>query len=168
MKVEIRAWKLEDAEALAQVLNNPKIHDNLRDGWPLPYTALHAKGFISAVLAADGGDLFMWAITADGAVVGNVGADRKENVHRLTAELGYYIAEEYWGKGIATNAVKQACDFLFANTDIVRIFAESFSFNAASCRVLEKAGFAYEGTLRKNAVKNGKIVDMKMYALVRD
>ncbi len=88
-------------------------------------------------------------------------------IHRLTAELGYYIAEEYWGKGIMTEAVKQICEYVFAGSDIIRIYAEPFAYNAASCKVLEKAGFQYEGTLRNNAVKNGKVIDMKMYLKIK-
>lgn len=76
-------------------------------------------------------------------------------------------AEEYWGRGIMTNAVKQICEYVFEKSDIIRIYAEPFAYNTASCRVLEKAGFQYEGTLRNNAVKNGKIVDMKMYSLLK-
>ena len=80
--------------------------------------------------------------------------------------MGYYIAESHWGKGIMTEAVRQMCEFVFANTDIVRIFAEPYSTNAASCRVLEKVDFQYEGTLRKNAFKNGDFLDMKVYSQV--
>lgn len=82
--------------------------------------------------------------------------------------MGYYVAEPYWGKGIATSAVKQICKYIFEKTDIIRIFAEPFAHNAASCRVLEKAGFVYEGTLRKNAVKNNAVTDMRMYAKIND
>ena len=81
--------------------------------------------------------------------------------------LGYYVAEEYWGKGIMTEAVKQICECVFDKSDIIRIYAEPFAYNIASCRVLEKAGFQYEGTLRSNAVKNGKVIDMKMYSLLK-
>ncbi len=81
--------------------------------------------------------------------------------------MGYYVSEEYWGKGIATSAVKQACQYVFENTDIVRIFAEPFASNIASCRILEKNGFTCEGILKSNAIKNNKIMDMKMYSLVK-
>jgi len=81
--------------------------------------------------------------------------------------MGYYIAEPLWGKGFGTSAVKQTCRYIFEHTDIIRIYAEPFAHNAASCRVLEKSGFQCEGVLRKNAVKNGKEIDMKMYALIR-
>ena len=100
-------------------------------------------------------------------MAGSIEAVRQRDVHRLTAELGYYIAEEHWGKGLVTEAVEQICGYIFDNTDILRIYAEPFAFNSASCRVLEKAGFQYEGTLRSNAVKNGEVTDMKMYSILR-
>ena len=168
MCVSIRNWKLEDAPDLARALNNKSLQDNLRDGLPFPYTVSDAESYISAMLAADRDSTYAWAITVDDRAVGSIGVFRKENVHRLTAEMGYYAAEEYWGRGITTEAVKQACRYVFENTDIVRIFAEPYVFNEVSCRVLEKAGFVYEGTLRKNAIKNGEIVDMKMYAITRE
>ena len=168
MDINIRTWKMEDAHSLAKALNNKNIHDNLRDGLPFPYTVSDAKDFISAMLATDSNNTFAWAITVDDTAIGSIGVFRKENVHRLTAEMGYYISEEYWGKGIMTEAVKQACNYIFENTDIIRIFADPYASNTGSCRVLEKAGFVYEGTLRKNAVKNGQIADMKMYAIIRD
>lgn len=92
---------------------------------------------------------------------------RAENVHSRTGELGYYLGESFWGHGIASEAVRQICSYVFEHTDILRIFAEPFAYNTASCRVLEKAGFSCEGTLRCNAVKNGRVLDMKMYALLR-
>ena len=119
------------------------------------------------MLAADEHFTFAFAITYDDKVIGSIGVFRQENIHSRTAELGYYIAEAYWGRGIMTEAVKQACGYVFANSDILRIYAEPFAHNTASCRVLEKAGFQYEGTLRQNAVKNGQVIDMKMYAITR-
>lgn len=101
-------------------------------------------------------------------MVGSIGIFRQGNIHRQTAELGYYIAEESWGKGIMTEAVKQSCRYVFAKSDIIRIYAEPFSYNIASCRVLEKAGFQYEGTLRNNAIKNGKVIDMRMYSKIKE
>lgn len=97
----------------------------------------------------------------------SIGVFRQENIHRRTAELGYYIAEGYWGKGIMTEAIKQICEYVFDCNDIIRIYAEPFAHNSVSCRVLEKVGFQYEGTLRSNAVKNGKVIDMKMYSLLK-
>lgn len=168
MDCEIRPWKLEDAPYLAEALCNIKIHNNLRDGLPFPYTIDDAKEFIRAMLNADKGKIYAFAITIDDRVIGSIGVFRKDNIHFRTAEMGYYIAEPYWGQGFGTSAVKQVCRLIFKTTDIIRIFAEPFSHNTASCRILEKAGFAFEGTLRKNAVKNGAIIDMKMYSFVKE
>ena len=165
--VHLRAWGTEDAPALTAAINNKKVLDNLRDGIPYPYTEKDAEEFIRATLATERDSRYAFAITYDGKVIGSIGVFRKENVHRLTAELGYYIAEPHWGKGIVTEAVKQICAYVFMNTDIVRIFAEPYAHNAASCRVLEKAGFQLEGTLRQNAIKNGQMTDMKMYAILK-
>ena len=148
MDIRIREWKIEDKTDLAENLNNMNILNNLRDGLPYPYTEDDAEDFIQ--------------------VIGSIGVFRQENIHYRTAEMGYYIGEKYWGKGYMTEAVELACDFVFSNTDIIRIFAEPFAYNTASCRVLEKAGFAFEGILKSNAVKNGSIVDMKMYARVKE
>ena len=168
MKCRIRKWKLSDAKDLAAALSNKKVQDNLRDGLPYPYTEQDGKEFISAMLSADENKTFAFAIIVDDMVIGSIGIFRQDNIHRQTAELGYYIAEEYWGKGIMTEAVKQICEYVFANSDIIRIYAEPFAYNIASCRALEKAGFQYEGTLRSNAVKNGKVIDMKMYSLLKE
>ena len=167
MNCKIRRWELSDARDLATALSNKKIQDNLRDGLPYPYTEQDGKEFISAMLVANENDTFAFAITVNGKVIGGIGAFRQGNIHRQTAELGYYIAEEYWGKGIMTEAVKQLCDYVFSNTDIIRIYAEPFAYNIGSCRVLEKAGFQYEGTLRSNALKNGNVFDMKMYSKLK-
>ena len=168
MKCRIRKWELSDAKDLAAALSNRKVQDNLRDGLPYPYTEQDGKEFISAMLSADENETFAFAITVNNMVIGSIGIFRQGNIHRQTAELGYYIAEEYWGKGIMTEAVKQICEYVFANSDIIRIYAEPFAYNIASCRVLEKAGFQYEGTLRSNAVKNSKVIDMKMYSLLKE
>lgn len=168
MKCRIRKWELSDAKDLVAALSNKKVQDNLRDGLPYPYTEQDGKEFISAMLSADENETFAFAITVDNTVTGSIGIFRQENIHRQTAELGYYIAEEYWGKGIMTEAVRQICEYVFRESDIIRIYAEPFVYNIASCRVLEKVGFQYEGTLRSNAVKNGKVMDMKMYSLLKE
>lgn len=168
MKCRIRKWELSDAKDLAAALSNKKVQDNLRDGLPYPYTVQDGKEFISAMLSADENETFAFAIMVDDKVVGSIGIFRQGNIHSQTAELGYYIAEEYWGKGIMTEAVKQICEYVFGDSDIIRIYAEPFAYNIASCRVLEKVGFQYEGTLRSNAVKNGKVIDMKMYSLIKE
>ena len=156
MQVNIRQWRLSDAEDLAEALNDPSVLNNLRDGLPYPYTVSDAEEFISAMLSANRNDVFAFAITADGKTVGSIGVFRQGNIHCRTAETG-----------VATAAVRKACEYVFENSDIIRIFAEPFADNAASCRVLEKSGFTQEGVLKCNAVKNGKIMDMKMYSLIK-
>ena len=168
MNCKIRKWKLTDAKDIAVALSNKKIQDNLRDGLPYPYSEQDGIDFISSMLSANEDETFAFAITLDDKVIGSIGVFRQQNTHRQTAEMGYYIAEEYWGKGIMTDAVKQICNYVFKNSDILRIYAEPFAYNTGSCRVLEKAGFQYEGTLRNNAVKNGKVIDMKMYSLLME
>lgn len=164
----IRNWRKEDAASLAKIVNNKKIQDNLRDGLAFPYTEQDALDFINDMLNADPTKTFAFAIINDeDQAIGSIGAFRCSNIHRQTAEMGYYVAEDYWGQGVGTKAVKQLTDYVFAETDIIRIFAEPFSTNQASCRLLEKNGFQFEGTLRKNAVKNGNVVDMQMYALIK-
>lgn len=168
MDCRIRKWELADAGDLAVALSNKKVQDNLRDGLPYPYTEQDAKNFISEMLSADENETFAFAIAVDNIAIGSIGVFRQNNIHRQTAELGYYIAESYWGKGIVTEAVRQICEYVFSQSDIIRIYAEPFAYNIASCRALEKAGFQYEGTLRSNAVKNGKVIDMKMYSLLKE
>lgn len=165
--VTIREWKEGDVRALAQLLNNRRILDNLRDGLPYPYTTADALFYINSCLSADKNSNFCFAIVCNDQVVGSIGIFRQGNIHFRTAELGYYIGEEFWGKGIMTEAVRLACKHVFNNTDIVRIYAEPFAENIGSCRVLEKNGFVLEGIMRKNAFKNGVLRDMKLYALVK-
>ncbi len=167
MECIIREWRIEDADDLSKILNNRNILNNLRDGIPYPYTKKDAEEFITAMLAADKTKTFAFAITADDRVVGSIGIFRCDNIHFRTAEMGYYIGEPYWGNGIGTSAVMQICSYVLDKTDIIRIFAEPFAYNKASCRVLEKAGFQFEGVLRNNAVKDGKVLDMHMYSLIR-
>ncbi|WP_195599337.1 GNAT family N-acetyltransferase [Longibaculum muris] len=168
MDCTIRKWQIDDQYDLAKILNNQKIMNHLRDGLPYPYTVEDAKEYISSMLQANQEKMFAFAISVDEHVIGSISVTRLDNIHSCTGELGYYIGEDYWGKGYATCAVKQVCQYVLNHSDILRIFAEPFAYNTASCRVLEKAGFLYEGTLHKNAMKNGKVLDMKMYALVRE
>ena len=161
MDCKLEKLHLKYAAELAKAIGDKRVQDNLRDGIPFPYTEEHAREFISASLAADD---IIFAITVDGMFAGCISAFRQNNIHSRTAEVGYYVACELWGRGIATQAIKLLCEYIFENTDIIRLYAEPFARNAASCRVLEKAGFKLEGVLRKNAVKCGVIEDMKLYS----
>lgn len=162
----IRTWRESDADTLVRALNDVRVLENLRDGLPSPYTRSDAREFISYMLTSGEG-AYGFAIADGDKCAGSIAVTRGVNIHRFTGELGYYVVPECWGRGLATNAVREICDHVFAHTDLIRIYAEPFADNAASCRVLEKAGFTFEGTLRANAVKNGKVRDMRMYALIR-
>lgn len=168
MRINIREWNNSDAAALSGFLSNKKILDNLRDGLPFPYTEKDALDYFDYLRSLEKDDAFAFAVTADETVVGSVGIFRNANIHRRTGELGYYLDENYWGKGIMTEAVKMLCKKVFEETDIIRIYAEPFTFNIGSCRVLEKAGFSKEGIMKKNAFKNNKILDMALYALTKE
>jgi hypothetical protein len=124
MDCKLRNWRIEDASDLAKALNNKKIMDNLRDGLPYPYTEKDAEYFITSMLSADSNSTYAFAITVDDKAIGSIGVFRKDNIHSRTAELGYYVSEQYWGNGIGTSAVTQICEYIFKNTDILRIFAD--------------------------------------------
>lgn len=167
MKTVLREWRKDDAQDLVRIIGNKKVQDNLRDGIPYPYRKEDADIFVKEMITAVSGQIYPFAITVDGELAGSIAVYRRDNIHFRTGELGYYLGERFWGKGVGTEAVKQICGYIFKYTDIIRIFAEFFAENKASCRVLEKAGFQMEGTLRCNAVKNGKVIDMKLYALIK-
>ena len=143
-------------------------HLTLRPWRPFPYTEADARAFLTAMLAADPEETFPFAIAWDDVAIGSLSLLRQGNLHRRTAELGYYLGRAYWGRGIMTWAVEAACQWAFAHTDLLRIYAMPFVRNLPSCRVLEKAGFQLEGTLRQNAVKDGEVLDMKLYARLRE
>lgn len=163
----LRQWKKEDARNLANLLNNKKILDNLCDGLPFPYTESDAQNFIGDMLKADKNSIFAFCIVFESKVVGCISGFRQNNIFSQSAEIGYYVDEFYWNKGVATFAVKTICKYIFVNTDIIRIFATPFARNLPSCKVLEKSGFICEGTLRSGAVKNGKTEDIKIYAKIK-
>lgn len=168
MTCTLRRWQPEDADDLAAALNDPAILKNLRDGIPFPYTRADAVRFIDEMLAARPGSIYPYAIVADGRVVGSIAVTRGQNIHSRTGELGYYLARSHWGRGLGSSAIRQACRAVFAGSDLLRIYAEPFAHNTASRRALEKAGFTHEGTLRQNAVKDGQVLDMELYSLLRE
>lgn len=162
----IRDWRMADASSIAKYAHNRKIALNLRDAFPYPYTLQDAEAFISRALEADPATLF--AIATASEAIGGIGLMPGEDVHRHTAEIGYWLAEPYWGKGIMTRAVKQMTVYALRELKPMRIFAEPYAPNHASARVLEKAGYVREGTLCANVVKDGKILDQYIYSCVAD
>ena len=167
MEYELREWRMSDAADLAAALNDRRILNNLRDGMPYPYTEKDAEEYITAMLTSDKNMVFARTIVVNGRAAGSIAVFRQGNIHRRTAELGYYLSVEYWGRGIMSRAIGELCGEIFAATDILRIYAQPFSYNVGSRRALEKAGFTYEGTLKNCAVKNGRVQDMTMYSLTR-
>lgn len=164
----LRAWKESDYKELAKVANNKNILNNLRDSLPYPYTEEDAKKYIKTVMNMPEEEGYAWAIHINDKVIGSVGVFRKTDIYHRTAEIGYYISEEYRGQGIMRTALPQACDYIFQNSDIVRIYSQPFAENKPACSLLYKAGFIYEGTMKKNIEKNGVIMDQKIYAKVKE
>ena len=157
MTVRLREWKKSDADALAKIANNKKIWDNLRDQLPHPYSKKDAKEWLAKVKKQK--IVTTFCIEADGELAGSIGFTIKEDVYRKTAELGYFIAEQYWGKGIATEAIRRMIDYIKNNFALVRVYAEVFEYNKASMKVLEKNGFYLESVRKKAAIKNNIILD---------
>jgi RimJ/RimL family protein N-acetyltransferase len=155
--IQIRCWKKEDAAALTSLANNKKIWLNVRDGFPHPYTLDDALQWIA--FTSDQKPLQNFAIIYGGNVAGSVGVLLRDDVYRKTIEIGYFIGERFWGRGIATEAVALLIEYIKNQFDVVRIYAEVFEHNKASMRVLEKSGFYLEGIRKKAVIKNNVIMD---------
>jgi RimJ/RimL family protein N-acetyltransferase len=163
--VTLRPFLPGDRDRLTELANNEKIAKNLRDGFPHPYTTEDAEKFIEMAISKSDQ---IFAIEYQGQYVGNIGVHLKSDVYRLGAEIGYFIGEPYWGKGIMTKAVNLICDYAFRELGIIRIDTGVFDFNPASMRVLEKCGFVKEAVFRKSVIKRGKICDEVRYAKIKD
>lgn len=162
--VTLRRFRRDDKYRMAELANNEKIAVNLRDAFPNPYTLSDAEQFISMCMGQDPAEAF--AIEYNGEYVGNIELHKQSDVYRKSAELGYFLGEPYWNKGITTRAVNLICDYGFREMNIVRIFSGVFEYNLPSQRVLEKCGFVKEAVLKAAACKNGKIYDEVRYAKV--
>ena len=162
----IRDWRRGDEESLARHANNPKIWRNVRDRFPHPYTLDDAKAWIER--ASTDRPMTSFAIVVDGEAVGGVGFFLQEDIFRRSVEIGYWLGEAFWGRGIVTDAVRAMSEYIFANFDVCRIYAGVFEWNPASMRVLEKAGYVFEARMRKAATKEGQTIDEFIYALVKE
>lgn len=162
---KIRDWEDGDAPSLTKYANNRKIWLNLRDAFPHPYTISDAEEFIARVKAQNPRTVF--AIASRTEAIGSIGLGLGKDVHRFTAEMGYWLAEPFWNLGIMSAAIKIFSDFAMEKFNLNRIFAEPYASNPASARVLEKAGFLREGIMKAHAYKDGKILDMYLYAKTR-
>lgn len=165
MEIKLRKWRKSDVDSLVKYANNKNIAVNLTDMFPCPYTRADAEKFIAYATSDTPNHLF--AIEINDEAVGSIGIHPQTDIHRQNAELGYWLAEPFWGKGIITSAVKQIVDYTFHNTDIERIFARPFGCNIASQKVLEKNNFHLEGRFEKTIIKNGELRDELIYAIRR-
>ncbi|HKQ61471.1 MAG TPA: GNAT family N-acetyltransferase [Candidatus Polarisedimenticolaceae bacterium] len=165
-RCEVRSWRRPDAESLARYADNRKIWINLRDRFPHPYTRADAEAFIEHALAARPEDRF--AIAVAGQAVGSIGLMLHEDVERVSAEIGYWLGEPFWGRGIASEAVRAVTQHALAAHGLTRVYALPFAWNPASCRVLEKAGFQLEARTRRSAIKDGQVIDQLLYAYAPD
>jgi ribosomal-protein-alanine N-acetyltransferase len=156
MDFELRKWRPEDAESAARYADNKHIADNLRDAFPFPYTLQDAENYIKCWTSDDETKRLCRAVCVDGKAVGSIGVFPGGDVYRKSAELGYWLGEEFWNRGIMTAAVKQICKEAFERFDIVRIYAEPYAHNLGSRKVLEKAGFSLEGVMKNGAYKTAR------------
>ena len=162
----IRPWDAPDVTALVRHANNRNVSMRMRDAFPFPYTIADANAFLGIV--ARQSPVTFFAIATPDEAIGGIGITRNADVHRLTAEMGYWLAEPFWGRGIMSETARAFSDFAFEAFGLIRIYAEPYEGNIASCRVLEKAGFTLEGRMRGNVIKDGRILDQYLYAKIRE
>jgi [ribosomal protein S5]-alanine N-acetyltransferase len=160
----VRRWRLDDAESLATHANNRKIWLMVRDLFPHPYTIQDAHKFLQRAISEQ--PEMKFCVEIDGAAVGGIGVHPGQDVYRHTATMGYWLGEQFWGRGIMTEAVSAVTDFCFRNFLFRRISAEVFANNPASGRVLEKAGFTLEARLKNQVLKEGMLLDALLYARI--
>ena len=164
-KCWLRPWVPGDEQSLVRHANNRMIWRNLRDAFPHPYTLADAGNWIR--IANPSTPITNFAIVVENSAVGGIGLVLKDDVFRRSAEIGYWLGEEFWGRGIVTEAVRATTDYAFATFDICRLFAGVFEWNPASMRVLEKAGYEFECRMKKSVTKDGQTIDELIYAVVR-
>lgn len=167
MEFTLRPWQQRDCHQLCRYANNEKIAANLKDSFPYPYRLSDAEAYIAYTRQVDPEKELIYAIVVGNQAVGSISVQCQQDVHCKTAAIGYWLGEPFWGNGIMSAAVKRMTQLSFETFDICRIFAEIYSHNIASRRVVEKAGYQMEGLLRRNIYKNGAVFDSCIYALVR-
>ena len=160
----VRPWRESDVESLVDHANNHNVAKHLRDRFPHPYTRKNASDFLKYAASLE--DQSNLAIEVDGAAVGAIGYVPGHDVERYSAEIGYWLGEKFWGRGIVTEALILTTEHAFRELNLLRLFALPFAENAASIRVLEKAGYEYEGRLRASSVKYGTPRDQLLFARV--
>ena len=168
MDFTLEKWSKEHVDGVYKNANNFKIAEKLRDIFPYPYTYEDAKWYVNDCIEKNDEHQICRAIVLNKEAIGSIGIFVKNDVHKKCGELGYWLGEDFWGKNIMTNAVKQICKIAFEKFDLERIYAEPFANNIGSRRVLEKAGFNLEGIMKNSVFKNGNIYDSCMYALLKN
>ena len=163
MNFILRPWHINDLDSLVKYANNPNIAKYLTDGFPYPYSKENGKEFIKNATADD--PVHIFAIDINGEAVGGIGIHPQTDIQKKNAELGYWLAEPFWGKGIMTKAIKQITDFAFSTFEINRVFARPFGNNPGSQNILEKNGFVLEARFDKTLIKNGQLLDELIYAI---
>lgn len=159
----VREWRVGDEEPLVRHANNREIWRNLRDQFPHPYTRADAEEWIA--IASRQSPPSSFAIETDGEPVGGIGLKLRDDVERVSAEIGYWLGESLWNRGIMTAAVRAVTEHGFAQFSLTRVFAVPLLSNTASHRVLEKAGYVREGVLRRSAIKDGQVLDQVLFAI---
>jgi len=162
---KLRPWNINDLDSLVQNANNINIAKFMSDGFPYPYTSEKAKTFIE--FAIKNTNALYLAIDVNDQAVGGIGISPKTDIKKKNAELGYWLGEPFWCKGIITRAIGEIIDIAFKTFDLTRIYAAPFGTNYASQRVLEKAGFKLEARFEKTIFKNGEFLDELIYAIYR-
>ena len=163
---QIRSHSHSDKEAIAKYANNYDISKNLKNRFPYPYTLEDAEEWLISACTQD--PEINFAIATEHELIGAIGLELQDDVNLYSAEIGYWLAEPFWGKGIATEALKVLTKYAFENFDFNRIFAGVFELNPASAKVLEKAGYKLEARLRKSVFKEGKFQDQLIYSILRE
>ncbi len=158
----LRPWCTDDEVSLVRHANSRNIWRNVRDHFPSPYTEQDAKLWIK--IANRDTSMISLAIETAGEAVGGIGVVFKDDVYQHTAEIGYWLGEAYWNRGLTSRAVVAVSDYAFEHCDIIRLYAGVFEHNTASARVLEKAGYALEARLRKGIIKDGQVMDELIYS----
>lgn len=160
----VRSWRIADAEPLVRHANNVNVSKQLRDRFPSPYTMSAARAFLDRIVPLR--PVTNFAIEVGGEPVGGIGFAPGTDVERFSAEIGYWLGEAFWGRGIVTEAVALVTEYAFTRMNVLRLFALPFADNLASARVLEKAGYVREGLLRSASVKFGRPRDQFIYARI--
>jgi [ribosomal protein S5]-alanine N-acetyltransferase len=163
--ITLRALKKADKKPMAELLNNKRITVNLRDLIPFPYTKNDAEFFIN--LKKDEDPVMVFGIEYDKQFAGVISLIAQKDVYRKSAEIGYWLGEPFWNKGIITVAVKLITDYGFSQLNLIRIFAGVFEYNLPSMKVLEKNGYKKEGIFEKSLFKSGQVWDEHRYAIVK-